>query len=37
MAAKDASLIVQAGRDAGLNLPVAAAIAEQFARAVDAG
>lgn len=37
LAAKDAGLIVQAGREAGLDLAVAAAIAEQFARTVEAG
>jgi 3-hydroxyisobutyrate dehydrogenase len=37
MAAKDAALIVQAGRDAGVDLPVAAAIAERMARTVEAG
>lgn len=37
MAAKDAALIVQAGRDGGVDLPMAAAIAERMARTVEAG
>ena len=37
MAAKDGRLIVQAGRDAGVDLPMAAAIAERMARTVEAG
>lgn len=37
MAAKDAALIVQAGREAGVDLPMAAAIAERMARTVEAG
>ena len=37
MAAKDAALIVQAGRDSGVDLPMAAAIAERMARTVEAG
>jgi 3-hydroxyisobutyrate dehydrogenase len=37
MAAKDAALIVQAGRDGNVDLPMAAAIAERMARTVEAG
>jgi 3-hydroxyisobutyrate dehydrogenase len=37
MAAKDAALIVQAGRDGIVDLPMAAAIAERMARTVEAG
>ena len=37
MAAKDAALILQAGRDGGVDLPMAAAIAERMARTVEAG
>jgi 3-hydroxyisobutyrate dehydrogenase len=37
MAAKDAALIVQAGREGGVDLPMAATIAERMARTVEAG
>lgn len=37
MAAKDAALIAQAGRDNGVDLPMAAAIADRMARTVEAG
>jgi 3-hydroxyisobutyrate dehydrogenase len=37
LAAKDARLVVEAAREAGLDLPLPRAVAEQMARGVDAG